>query len=189
VLLLTLRGTTFLYQGEELGLPDTPVPAALATDRNGRDPQRTPLPWRPPSKAGPGAGFTAGTPWLPIGPTAETLNVSSEGNDDASTLNLYRRLIQLRKMRPSLTRGAEDLSLVHDHVLAFTRHTADETTLVLLNFSTNAVTVDLTQFPRVPESGLTAAVSTHTAGAGTGRLLGAVRLAGLEGVVLTQAVT
>jgi len=99
MLLLTLRGTPFLYQGEELGLPDTPVPPELATDRNGRDPQRTPIPWQPPSQTGPGAGFTTATPWLPVGPTAETLNVSAEQHDAGSTLRLYQQLLQLRKIR------------------------------------------------------------------------------------------
>ena len=51
--LLTLRGTPFLYQGEELGLADVVVPEELATDLNGRDPQRAPIPWGPPSKPAP----------------------------------------------------------------------------------------------------------------------------------------
>jgi alpha-glucosidase len=97
VLLLTLPGTIFLYQGEELGMADTPVPPALRSDQDGRDPQRTPLPWRRPEVAGAGAGFSTGRPWLPIGPDADRVNVASEQADAGSTLHLYRRLIQVRR--------------------------------------------------------------------------------------------
>lgn len=73
MLLLTLRGTPTIYQGEELGLTDVPIPPERVVDpweRNvrglglGRDPVRTPMSWND----GEGAGFTSGTPWLPIGP-------------------------------------------------------------------------------------------------------------------------
>ena len=70
-LLLTLKGTPFLYNGEELGLANTPLPRRLLQDPVGkrywplpvgRDGERTPIPW----DATPGAGFTTGTPWLPV---------------------------------------------------------------------------------------------------------------------------
>lgn len=70
VMLLTLRCTAFLFQGEELGLADSPIPAAAIVDVDGRDPVRTPMPWQTPADAGPGAGFTTGQPWLPIPPEA-----------------------------------------------------------------------------------------------------------------------
>ena len=66
MLLVTLRGTPFLYQGDELGLRDVPVAPEAVVDVDGRDPERAPIPWLAPSLAGPGAGFTTGTPWLPI---------------------------------------------------------------------------------------------------------------------------
>jgi alpha-glucosidase len=145
LMLLTLRGTPFLYQGEELGLPDTSLPDGVGADRDGRDPQRTPLPWQPPSIAGPGAGFTSGTPWLPMEPTAEVLNVATQRADPTSTLALYRELLRLRRTRPSLTRGAQNLLELDPHVLAYRRSTSHENTLVLLNFANDPVTLDLRQ--------------------------------------------
>ena len=86
MLVLALRGTAFLFQGEELGLPDAEIPADRIVDVDGRDPERAPIPWRPPSQAGPGAGFTTGEPWLPIVADAESLDVESQEHDPASTL-------------------------------------------------------------------------------------------------------
>ncbi|MFT4081372.1 MAG: alpha-amylase family glycosyl hydrolase [Nocardioides sp.] len=96
MLLMTLRGTTFLYQGEELGLPDADIPADRVVDRNGRDPQRAPIPWNDPASTGPGAGFTTGDPWLPITRAASRLNVDAQLRNPDSTLHYYRRLIELR---------------------------------------------------------------------------------------------
>ncbi|OXM71848.1 MULTISPECIES: alpha-amylase family glycosyl hydrolase [Amycolatopsis] len=134
MLLLTLRGTPFLYQGEELGLPDTALPPGTGTDRNGRDPQRTPMPWAPPSEAGPGAGFTTGEPWLPVGDTAEHLNVAVERRDPASMLSLYRALLALRRARPSLRHGSQVFLDAPPGVLAYLRVAGRERTLVALNF-------------------------------------------------------
>jgi len=75
LMLYALRGTPFVYQGEELGLPDAEIPPERVVDIDGRDPQRAPVPWRPPSEAGPGAGFTTGEPWLPPVADAERLCV------------------------------------------------------------------------------------------------------------------
>ncbi len=112
VLLLTLRGTPFLYYGEELGLGDVDVPAIESVDppaaRAGpdfswwdRSRSRTPMPWRP----GPGAGFTSGRPWLRLGPDAATRNVSVQAGTPGSTLSVYRRLIALRAASPALQLG------------------------------------------------------------------------------------
>ena len=106
LLLLGLRGTVFLYQGEELGLPDTDLPPSLVVDVDGRDGARTPIPWAPPSEAGPGAGFTEGNPWLPIGSTAEVLNAKTLAGDPDSMLELYRTLIRTRKATPALRQGS-----------------------------------------------------------------------------------
>ena len=93
-MLRTLRGTPVLYQGDELGLLDTPVPSERAVDRVGRDGARTPMPW----DASPNAGFTGSEaePWLPIGEHATT-NVASQAEDPDSVLALCRRLIALRR--------------------------------------------------------------------------------------------
>src|SRR5262249_35713138 len=77
VLLLTLRGTPFLFYGDEIGMPDTYVPPELEQDparfhAGARDPERTPMQW----EDGMGRGFTTGTPWLPFGD--ESINVSAQ---------------------------------------------------------------------------------------------------------------
>ena len=98
LMLYALRGTPFVYQGEELGLPDAEVPPERVVDVDGRDPERAPIPWRP-SEAGPGAGFTDGEPWLPLVADAETLYVERQAADPRSTLALTRRLAALRARR------------------------------------------------------------------------------------------
>ncbi|WP_433336699.1 alpha-amylase family glycosyl hydrolase [Spirillospora sp. CA-294931] len=147
MLLLTLRGTPFLYQGEELGLPDTELPPGAGDDRNGRDPQRTPMPWAPPSTAGPGAGFTTGEPWLPIGATAERLNVAAELQDENSMLGLYRGLLELRRARPSLRAGDQAFLDAPRDVIAYLRTDGAERSLVVLNFAKADRPLDLSPLP------------------------------------------
>jgi alpha-glucosidase len=111
--LLTLRGTPFLYYGDEIGMTDVPVPAAEARDTvglrlspdAGRDPCRTPMPW---SRA-PGAGFTRADvrPWLPIG-DADSVSVDGQRGDPTSMLHLCRDLVSLRRSTPELRSGGYD---------------------------------------------------------------------------------
>jgi alpha-glucosidase len=90
-LLLTLPGTAFVYQGDEIGLADGPG-ADPPFDRAGRDGARHPMQWDP----GPHGGFTTGEPWLPtLDPTER--NVADQTCDPGSLLQFYRRLIDLRK--------------------------------------------------------------------------------------------
>jgi alpha-glucosidase len=138
VLVLTLRGTPFLYQGEELGLPDADVPPERVVDVDGRDPARAPMPWRRPSDAGPGAGFTRGEPWLPIVAGAEHLAVAAQTDDPASTLSLYRRLIALRRESPALHSGFQRRLEGGADVLAYERTAAGERLLVAINFASGA---------------------------------------------------
>jgi alpha-glucosidase len=136
MLLVTLRGTPFLYQGEELGLADVPVPPDRVVDVDGRDPQRAPLPWAPPSQAGPGAGFTTGTPWLPMAADAQRRNATSQGEDPRSVLALYRRLLALRRERDELQAGGIAFTDPQPpDVLAYRR---DDRVVVALNFSAQA---------------------------------------------------
>jgi alpha-glucosidase len=131
--LATLRGTPFLYQGEELGLADVPVPAERVVDVDGRDPQRAPLPWAPPSAAGPGAGFTTGTPWLPMTADAERVNADTQGADPRSVLALYRALLALRREEDDLQGGAIAFGDAGDpDVLTYRRGARH---VVALNFS------------------------------------------------------
>jgi alpha-glucosidase len=93
-LLLTLPGSCILYQGDEIGLEDTPVPDERVRDivQPPRDGARTPMPW----SAATGGGFTSGTPWLPLGDVERT-NVDRQRRDRGSLLHLTRRLIALKK--------------------------------------------------------------------------------------------
>jgi alpha-glucosidase len=102
VLLMSLRGTAFLYYGDEIGMPEVPVPRERLRDPvgirrwpegRGRDPSRTPMQWN----AGPGAGFTApeADPWLPLG-DAGACNVEAQERDPDSVLHLVRDLVRLR---------------------------------------------------------------------------------------------
>ncbi len=135
VMVLTLRGTPFLFQGEELGLPDASIPPERVVDVDGRDPERAPVPWRPPSAAGPGAGFTTGEPWLPIVPEAERLNAQTQSADPDSTLALYRRLIWLRRRTPALRAGGQRSVALGDGVFGYVRQLDEERLLVAINFT------------------------------------------------------
>jgi len=110
--LLTLRGTPVLYYGDEIGMPDTPIGKDDLQDPlgkrhwpqpRGRDPERTPMPWR----NAVGAGFTdaAVRPWLPIGDAAAR-NVEDQRRDPASTLRFVRDLIAVRRKRRDLQAGS-----------------------------------------------------------------------------------
>jgi alpha-glucosidase len=136
MLLATLRGTPFLYQGEELGLADVTVPPDRVVDVAGRDPQRAPMPWEPPSRAGPGAGFTRGEPWLPLTPDAERVNAAAQAADPASVLALYRGLLAERRSRPDLQGGTMKFLDGGDaDVLCYRR---GDRHAVALNFSADA---------------------------------------------------
>ncbi len=111
LIVLTLRGTPFLYYGDEIALANVPLDAETALDpvarRTGnpsdnRDVCRTPMPWT----SAPGGGFTTpdATPWLPFGDLAR--NVAAQREDPASTLHLVRDLIALRRRTPDLAAGS-----------------------------------------------------------------------------------
>ena len=138
MLLVTLRGTPFIFQGDELGLPDVPIPPERVVDVDGRDPQRAPLPWQPPSTAGPGAGFTTGEPWLPIAPEAERLNAAAQADAPRSMLALHRELLALRRREPALQSGGQRWVQADDDVLAYERGHDDTRILVALNFASAA---------------------------------------------------
>jgi alpha-glucosidase len=138
LMLLTLRGTPFLYYGEEIGMRNSPIPEAAMQDPLARtlgpgfsrDGARTPMQWAP----GPGAGFTTGRPWLPLGADADTRNVDAQRSALDSLLNLYREIIALRRATPALHRGHFRSLTVPDQIFAYERHHADGAALVALNF-------------------------------------------------------
>jgi alpha-glucosidase len=117
VLLLGLRGTPFLYQGEELGLEDADVPPEREVDPGGRDGCRAPIPWEP----GPGHGWPA-EPWLPWPPEPDVRNVASLRADPGSILHLYRRLLAARSASCALHGGDFDWLETPEGVLAWVRH-------------------------------------------------------------------
>jgi alpha-glucosidase len=92
LLLLSLPGPAFMFQGDEIGMVDGPT-AAPELDRHGRDAIRRPMPW---DSAAPNGGFTTGTPWLPVG-DGTTASVAEQERDRHSQLALVRRLIELRR--------------------------------------------------------------------------------------------
>ena len=130
-LLLTLRGVAVLYAGDEIGmenadpaiLPDPPF------DRAGRDGYRTPMQWTPTAVA----GFTTGTPWLPV-VDAQARNVLDQSADPDSLLSLYRRLIAARRASPALARGTHRSFFgVGTDVMAWMREAPGDRVLCLLN--------------------------------------------------------
>ncbi len=130
VLLLGLRGTPFLYAGEELGLEDALIPPEREVDPGGRDGCRAPLPWT----RAPGHGWAVEEPWLPWPPQAAEHSAEAEREDEASMLHLYRRLLAARRGSSALRRGSFSWLEAPAGVLAFERRAGEERRLVLVNF-------------------------------------------------------
>jgi alpha-glucosidase len=142
---LTLRGTPFLYQGDEIGLTDGPIERDDVLDAvgtrfwpyyKGRDAERTPMPW----SGGPGGGFTTpGTrPWLPMADPA-ACNVADQEGDPGSVLELTRRAIAARTASDELAVGPYRSLDSPEGTWAFRR---GEGTTVLLNLSDAPATFD-----------------------------------------------
>jgi alpha-glucosidase len=146
-MLLTLRGTPFLYYGEEIGMRNVPIPEDRVHDpiartlhpRLGRDPERTPMQW----EAGPGAGFTRGEPWLPIGADAGLRNVAAQREERRSLLWLYRELISLRRSTPALHRGSFQALEAPEGVFAYERCFEASRARVALSFRAEPCAVSL----------------------------------------------
>ncbi len=130
VMLLGLRGTSFLYYGEEIGMPNAEVAREHRRDRVGRDGCRTPMQW----SNEPGGGFTRSQrPWLPLGDCA--VNVADQMNDPHSMLSFYRRLIRIRRASPALVSGAIRIADdAPDDCFVFVREAAGSRAMVMLNF-------------------------------------------------------
>ncbi|TWU46956.1 alpha-amylase family glycosyl hydrolase [Rubripirellula reticaptiva] len=140
MLLLTLRGTPTLYQGDEIGIGEVQIPPNRVRDPQdlrqpdlgiGRDRSRTPIPWNSSAQA----GFSTVEPWLPLNEDWRERNVAAQDQDDNSILSLYRSLLALRRSHNALSIG--DLTLVDaaDDVLAYRRQRANEILLIALNLS------------------------------------------------------
>jgi len=141
-LLLSLRGTPFLYQGDELALPHAEVPfdrlqdpfaIALYTGESGRDGARTPMPW---TSDAPNGGFSsAREPWLPIDRRHLALSVAAQQQEPESMLLFTRRMLAVRKRAPALQRGDFRLLKASDGVLAFERAEGGERMLCVFELS------------------------------------------------------
>jgi len=137
VMLLGMRGTPFIYAGEELGLEDAVVPDDLVVDPGGRDGCRAPIPW----DGTPRHGWAVdGPPWLPFPPESDRRNVAMLAADESSILHLYRRLLAIRRSAPLLRRGGVELVEAPDQVLAVRRHAEGHESWVVVNFSEDDVT-------------------------------------------------
>jgi alpha-glucosidase len=148
-LLMSLKGSVCLYQGEELGLPQTDMLFEELTDPpgirfwpeyKGRDGCRTPMPW---DEGEAPNGFTTGKPWLPVKAPQSALNVAGQEADPGSLLNYYRRLITWRKNRPLMATGDIVFYRVAEPVLAFRRTAASGDMLCVFNLSPHEVTVSV----------------------------------------------
>ena len=146
-LLLTLRGTPTIYQGDELGLDDAHIPHDAVQDPwekqvpgigLGRDPVRTPMPWEP----GPTAGFTTGTPWLPLH-APQGADVATQSGAKNSVLNFHRALIRLRRAEPALVTGTYRTVSCQNAVYVYERVLGDDVLTICLNFSGEEKPIDV----------------------------------------------
>ncbi len=167
ILLHMMKGTPFIYQGEELGMTNqkitqvsqlddiesihyyeaekakgTPVATILqAINTKGRDNARTPMQWN----SNKNAGFTDEnvTPWYPINPNFQAVNADNRLADDNSIFYTYQKLIQLRKKYPLIVWGDYQLLATAETIFAYTRSYKGETWLICANFSDQKQTISL----------------------------------------------
>jgi alpha-glucosidase len=181
VLLLTLRGSPTLYYGDELGMRDVEIPPDRWRDPWGRsepelnrDGCRTPMQWSPVRAA----GFSAGPePWLPLETEFRIRNVATELATPDSPLNLYRRLLALRRRSAALRTGAyRSIVASPPECFAFERLHPTERALIAINFSAQPTAVE------VAECAGRVAVSTHRSSEGRS-IAGSLRLLPSEALV------
>jgi alpha-glucosidase len=139
MLLMTIRGTPFFYMGDELGKPRSRVPADRVDDPFEklvpgfglcRDPERTPMRWHD----GETGGFTSGQPWLPM-LDERSCNVEDQKQEERSILQLYRRLIDLRRRYPSLAEGDYQPIRARNDILSYRRVLGETSILIGLNIA------------------------------------------------------
>lgn len=157
ILLHMMKGTPYIYQGEEIGMTNCPVsdinevddiesrnmyqerlaqgymPAEILASINakGRDNARTPMQWSDEANA----GFTTGSPWLHVNPNYTAINVAQNLRDPNSVFHTYQRLIQLRQENPIVVFGDYQLLAdTPDTVFAYTRSLDGEKWLIVANF-------------------------------------------------------
>jgi alpha-glucosidase len=188
VLLLTLRGTPFMYYGEEIGMrtehpasPDEvrdPVGKIFWPVYKGRDGARRPMSW----DGGTGAGFTRGTPWLALSRDSTQRNVREQRGDAASVLAWYRALLHLRRGSAALTEGRYRTLGAGPGVFAYAREHGTERLVIALNMADARCDAAL---EGVSGSDWRVMASTHRA-SGEPVDPGRLRLAAFEALLLTR---
>jgi alpha-glucosidase len=156
MLLLTLRGTPTMYYGDEIGMQQVAIAPDQVRDpfeKNvpgigvGRDGCRTPMQW----DTGARAGFSTGTPWLPLAPDASHENVENLSAERDSILNFYRALIALRGATPALVVGGYAPVVTTGDVLAYRREYKGDALLVVLNLGGEPISITSDAFVHAGE--------------------------------------
>jgi oligo-1,6-glucosidase len=157
-LLLSMRGTAFIFQGDEIGMTNTQLTSVSESkdietqngwreaqkkgmsesefikiaNYSGRDNARTPMQWN----SGSEAGFTEGTPWIPVNTNKDRINVAMQEADQLSILNYFRAMVSLRKAHPALTYGSyQPIEAANDKIFTYFRESEKEKYQIVLNFS------------------------------------------------------
>ncbi len=164
VMLLTLRGTPYIYQGEEIGMTNFDYTTINQLDdvesknvynlfdklgvpdkmkwnivkRTSRDNARTPVQWND----GKNAGFSKGNPWLGVNSNYTDINYEAQKKDENSVLSFYKKMIAYRKNSELLITGTYKLVEASKHIFAYERALGDEKLLIILNFSAKNKIVD-----------------------------------------------
>jgi oligo-1,6-glucosidase len=160
-----LKGTPFVYQGEEIGMTNaaftrmdqfrdvetfgqydkaladglTEAEFIAGANENGRDNARTPMQWT----GGAQAGFTTDTPWIDVNPNHTGINAAADSAEADGIMAFYRSLIAMRRAEPILTLGAfQAVSPDHPRVFAYTRQLGDQRLSVLVNMSDETLDYD-----------------------------------------------
>jgi alpha-glucosidase len=140
MLLLTLRGTPTIYYGEELGMPQAQIPPDRVRDPFekivpgiglGRDGSRTPMQW----DSSENAGFSTAETWLPLAEGWKSTNVENLKEDETSILNLYKRLMSVRRKSAALARGTYAPYVAESDLLIYFREFEDQRVLIVLNLT------------------------------------------------------
>lgn len=149
LVLISLRGGLFIYQGEELGLPQANIrfedlkdPEAIANWplTRGRDGARTPMPW---THKRPHAGFSNASPWLPVAVEHLPYAIELQQADSHSQLALTRRLLNLRKSNPALHSGSLVVHIAADSLLVMERVYQSQRILCVFNFGQKSLQYEL----------------------------------------------
>jgi len=172
-----LRGTPYIYQGEEIGMPNpkfdqieqyrdveslnyyeilksegvSESDIINILQSKSRDNSRTPMQWDDSNHA----GFTTGTPWIPTGKDFNKINVENALSDQNSVFYHYKKLVQLRKQYDIIAEGDyESLMMNHENIFAYARNLGNQRLIVINNFYAEETifnlpdNIDITDFKR-----------------------------------------